>query len=163
MIINGFAGEAIFTRKIAQLPTIKSYQIASKDLIKNALKSKLGRRRLELAAPFLKREFGINVRHNEKIILQFDWNLVPASIILDRVYGIDFCFWFLGYIVAIDVTVNPNYIEQKLNKQQQLNKLYQQIGIDKIAVCQVGAKGENNLKPLLKQIIRGAKVISLAA
>ncbi|MGF1489839.1 MAG: hypothetical protein ACFBSE_22360, partial [Prochloraceae cyanobacterium] len=119
-MINGYAGECIFTRKIAETPTIKSYRIDSKTLIANALKSQTGRSRLKTAAPYLKKEFGINVRQKDQFLLQFDWNLVPASVILDRVYGLDFCFSFLGYVIAIDVTVDPDAIEEKLSKQKRL-------------------------------------------
>ena len=163
IMINGNDAENLFNCKLLQTPTVKPWKIKTKDLIKVALQSKLGRRRLEYAKPFLRKEYGINVRYNDAFILEFDWSLVPASEILDRVFGIDFCFSFLGYIVAIDVTVNPEATEEKLNKQRQLRKLYQAIGIDKTAVCLVQNQGKNDLKTLLKQIIRGAKVIQLAA
>ena len=163
-MINGNACETIFNRKIAQIPTVKVYHIDSKTLIANAINTQLGRRRLELAAPFLELEYGINVRSNDKLILNFDWRLVPASVILDCVYGIDFCFNFLGWTIAIDVTTNPEALENKIFKQKQLSRLFKGIGIDKSAVCLIhNTVIETNLKTALKQIIRGAKVIKLAA
>ena len=66
-------------------------------------------------------------------------------------------------MLAIDITTNPEALQQKLNKQRQLTKLCQNIGIDRTAVCLVNTKGETNLKAMLKSIIRGEKLIELAA
>ncbi len=85
-MISGFAAESIFNRKLAEYPKIKAVKFDSNALIKIANSTRIGRRRLELARPYLTKEFGIPVRNNEELYrIDFDWNAIPASVILDRV------------------------------------------------------------------------------
>ncbi len=162
-MISGFAAESIFNRKLAQCPKIKAVKFDSNVLIKIANSTRIGRRRLELARPYLTKEFGIPVRNNEELYrIDFDWNAIPASVILDRVFGIDRCFNFLGWTIAIDFSVNPDAISSKLNKLQQLRPLWSSAGIDRTAVCFIEEEGNPDLKQALRKVLRGAKTIAIA-
>ncbi len=163
-MICGLAGEAIFNQKIAQHPTIKALPLDAKTLIRVACSTKIGRHRLKLAEPYLADEYGIPVRAEDEYNLQFNWEAVPAAVILDRVYAIDSSLCFLGWSLGIDVTTNPNQIESKLNKLQQLKPLWSSVGIDKTAVCLIQEnQGFSDLKTALRQVIRGASQITVAA
>lgn len=163
-MINGFAGEQILSNLIKLTPKIKKFQIPSSlDLIKIASSSRLGRQRIKAAQPYLLSEFGVNYREQQinKLTVILDWKLVPNTVILDYIFGIDAVVNILGYVVAIDVTVNPQEIENKQQKLTRLEPLWQQLGIDKACVCHLKSSTTSNLWNSLKTVINEPQVIAI--
>ena len=164
-MINGFAGEQIFSNLIKLTPKIKRFQIPSSiELIKIASSSRLGRQRIKAAQPYLLSEFGINYRlqKSNKLTVIIDWECVPNTVILDYIFGIDVVVNILGYVVAIDVTANPQEIENKQQKLARLEPLWQQVGIDKACVCYLTSSTTPNLWNALKAVITQPQVIAIS-
>ena len=159
----GYLEEVRFSKQLSQLPLVKHFALDTRTLIKAAQSSEIGRRRLELARPHLVASYGVPSKLDERYYLQFDWHSLPASVILDLVFGIDRTFSFLGYHCGIDITLNPHKLSQKVAKLRWLRPLFKAVGIDKTAVVLIDSDGETNLKTALKQIIRGYKSIVLSA
>ena len=156
-MICGFAAETLLHQKIKACPQFKPFKLPSSDaLIKMALATQLGRNRLALAQPHLEKEYRLNHQKPE-------WEVVPAQIILDYVFGIDNIVCFLGYAVAIDVTTNPNAIDEKVNKLQALKPLWQQLGIDRACICHVSqGQSTSSLWDSLKQTIKTQQILPIA-
>jgi hypothetical protein len=162
-MINGFAAEQIVFNLIKSSPKIKSFKLpTSEELINIASQSSLGRKRIKSAYPYLLEEFGVNYREENTNQLRqaFDWKLVPNTIILDYIFGIDAVVYILGFVVAIDVTANPNTLEEKQQKLTLLKPLWQRVGIDKACVCYVN-KLEIDLFNRLKTVIKQDKVLAI--
>jgi len=89
-----------------------------------------------MAIPHLQQEYGSPVLNSQtdQSSLSFSWEDVPPSVVLDRVFGVDVIVSILGYVVAIDVTANPNATQQKKAKLTQLRPLLEQIGIDSVGI-----------------------------
>ena len=135
--ISGIAAESQLLLAIKNSSKIKFWQLPSTSkLLKIAQSSSFGRRRLAMAIPQLQREYGLPVRNSQtdRSSLSFSWEDVPPSVVLDKIYGIDVIVCILGYVVAIDVTANPNVCQQKKTKLTQLRPLLDQLGIDSVGV-----------------------------
>lgn len=156
-MICGFAAETLLHQKIKACPKFKPFKLPSSDaLIKMALTTNLGRKRLALAQPYLEKEYRLSIQNP-------DWNCVPAQIILDYVFGIDNIVCFLGYAVAIDVTTNPYAIDEKVTKLQMLKPLWQQLGIDRACICHISqGLPSASLWDSLKQTIKAQQVVPIA-
>ncbi|PSF33460.1 hypothetical protein C7H19_20025 [Aphanothece hegewaldii CCALA 016] len=144
--MNGFAAESLFLEIIKAIPKIKTFAIPdSQTLINIANTHKIGRKRLELAYPYLLQEWGEEIRHPKtgQLTLKLIWANIPASVILDYIFGIDCCITFLGYAVAIDISCNQKAIEEKVIKLCQLRPLWQAIGMDNACVCHITNKNLN--------------------
>ena len=164
-MLNGFAAEQILSNLITNSPRIKGFQIpSSEELIKIASSSQLGRKRISSAVPYLLEEFGLNYRHPEtnRLSRVIDWKLVPSSIILDYIFGIDAVVNVLGFIIAIDVTVNSNALEDKQHKLSWLRPLWQKIGIDQACVCYLENPSPTNLWNSLKRVSKQDKVLAIS-
>jgi hypothetical protein len=155
--ICGYAGEQIFDRqlKAAKLQKIK---FNATELIITAQSLPVGQERIRQALPYLLSEYGKQM--GKKFMI--DWQDVPASAILDYVYGIDSLFTFRGWNIAIDVTVNPNAIIDKSTKIQRLKPLWSAIGIDYGAIALIHRNCTvKETTAALRLIIQGATVIEL--
>jgi hypothetical protein len=149
---------------------IKSIKFDSLTLIKIAKQYEIGNRRIKMALPYLKKEFGYSVRElNGKYVTKLNWQDVPATVILDYVFGADYVFNFRGYHIGVDVTANPTAIYDKQGKLEGMKPLWRAIGIDCTAVFLVNIPEErppqlrtNALVASLKQVIQGEQVIDLA-
>ncbi len=153
--VCGYAGEQIFSRqlKAARLPKI---EFDSVQLIEIAQSFPIGKERLVQAMPYLLSEYGRQAGKQFKI----DWQNVPASVILDYVYGIDNIFNFRGWTIGIDVTVNPNAIADKSVKIQKLKPLWSAIGVDYGAIALIKEScSVEETTAALRLIIKGATVI----
>lgn len=149
---------------------INTVSFDSTALIKIAQQSALGRKRIELARPYLTAEYGRNARQpNGQYLTKLDWSDIPPSVVLDYVYGIDFVINFRGWCLGIDVTANPNAVDDKQSKLDGLQQMWKAIGIDHTAVfvvrlpCSRPASLETTLLvQQLKQVLRGKQVLELA-
>jgi len=153
--ICGYAGEQIFCQqlKAARLPRV---EFASVKLINIAESLSVGRERLIQAMPYLLSEYGRQVGKQFLI----DWQNVPASVILDYVYGIDATFTFRGWTIGIDVTVNPSAIADKSEKLKRLTPLWSAVGIDYRAIALIRRSCTiKETTAALRLIIKGATVI----
>lgn len=153
--VCGYAGEQMFGRqlKAARLPRV---EFDSVQLIEIAQSFSIGKERLVYAMPYLLSEYGRQVGKQFKI----DWQNVPASVILDYVYGIDNIFNFRGWTIGIDVTVNPNAIADKSVKIQKLKPLWSAIGVDYGAIALISkSRSVRETTAALRLIIQGATVI----
>ncbi len=155
----GWAGENLFNQLVAACQKLKRVKSSSQQLIQVAKQSPLGRQRLAQALPYLLAEYGIPVRQESRYRLHLNWKSVPAEVILDYVYGIDSCVQLFGWIVALDITTNPDAVESKQDKLQQLAPLWQALGIDRTAVFLVDKHHLHNqstdLVTALRQVIKG--------
>lgn len=60
-----------------------------------------------------------------------DWEETTTKFdIIDSFYGIDFLINYKGYIFAIDVTSNPNEVNDKLTKMNSLKQVYNNLFLD---------------------------------
>ena len=151
----GYAGEQIFSRLLlaARLQLI---EFDSVQLIEIAQSFPIGKERLVQAMPYLLSEYGRQAGKQFKI----DWQNVPASVILDYVYGIDSIFNFRGWTIGIDVTVNPEAVYDKSQKLKRLKPLWSAIGIDYGAIALIhGNCTVKETTAALRLIIQGATVI----
>ncbi len=164
-MINGFAAEQIILNFIKNSSKIKGFKIPSSEkLIKIASSSKLGRKRIKSATPYLIKEFGVDYRHPKTNQLSriIDWKIVPNTIILDYIFGIDTVVNILGFVIAIDVTVNSSKIEEKQQKLTKLKPLWQLIGIDNACVCYVSNPHPNPLWQCLKSVTKQSQVTAFS-
>lgn len=164
-MINGFAAEQILFNLISKSSKIKGCLLpSSEELIKMASQSQLGRKRIKSAIPYLLEEFGVDYRHPKTNQLSriIDWAMVPNTIILDYIFGIDTVVNILGFVIAIDVTVNSNKIEEKQHKLTKLTPLWQLIGIDKACVCYVSNTKADSLWQSLKSVTKQSKVTTFS-
>lgn len=153
--ICGYAGEQMFSRLLlaARLPRVK---FDSVELIEIAQSFSIGKKRLVQAMPYLLSEYGRQVGKHFKI----DWQDVPASVILDYVYGIDSIFNFRGWTIGIDVTINSEAIYGKSEKLKRLKPLWSAIGIDYGAIALIHRNCTvKETTAALRLIIQGATVI----
>ncbi|MEQ8385663.1 MAG: hypothetical protein RH949_25230 [Coleofasciculus sp. A1-SPW-01] len=148
--------------KSAKIPSLN---FNSKTLIQTAKQFKMGRQRIATATPYIAAEFG------DRATGQFNWDNIPASIILDLIFATDFAINFRGWHIAIDVTSNPNTLDDKQAKLNNveansgLKHLLDAIGIDHSVVCLVKIPGSRKpkiqpniqtLTQLLRQVIKGS-------
>ena len=155
--ICGYVGEQIFDKqlKAAKLPKVK---LDSLQLIKIAQSLSVGQERIRQAMPYLLSEYGKQL--GKKFII--DWQDVPASVILDYVYGVDQLFTFRGWTIGIDVTVNSNAIADKSDKLKRLKLLLSAIGIDFSAIALISKTcTTEETTAALRLIIKGATVVEL--
>ncbi|HAA27227.1 MAG TPA: hypothetical protein DCE56_05535 [Cyanobacteria bacterium UBA8553] len=148
---------------------IKSIKFDSLTLIKIAKQYEIGKRRLKLALPFLKKEYGYSIREaNGKYVTKINWADVPSAVILDYVFGLDSIFNFRGYHIGVDVTANPNSVYDKQGKLEGMKVLWQAIGIDHTAVFLVNIPGRppemktDALVSNLRKVIRGEQILEIA-
>jgi hypothetical protein len=135
--LSGFAAESKMLQAIKNNTRIKFWLLpASAELLKVAQSSPLGRRRLAMAQSYFEKEYGVAVRNSKsgQVSWSYSWDDVPPSEILDRVYSVDCVVSLLGYVVAIDITVDSAAIYSKQSKLTALKPLLRQLGIDSVGV-----------------------------
>ena len=153
--ICAYAGEQIFNQQLLATK-LQKIKFDSGQLIEVAQSLTVGKERLIQAMPYLLSEYSRQVGRQFSI----DWQNVPASVILDYVYGIDNLFTFRGWTIGIDVTVHPNAIADKSIKIQRLKPLWSAIGVDYCAIALVtkSCSVEETISAL-RLIVKGATVI----
>ncbi len=164
-MINGYAAEQILFNLIKTSSKIKRFKLpSSEELIEIASSCQLGRQRIKSAQSHLIKEYGVDYRNaqTDQLTTVIDWKLVPSYVILDYIFGIDIVVNILGFVVAIDVTANPNSIESKQLKLTKLKPLWKQIGIDQACICCVNNTNSTNLWQSLKSVTKQSKVTAFS-
>ncbi|WP_013325647.1 hypothetical protein [Gloeothece verrucosa] len=163
--MNGFAAEQTFQRLVHNCHKIKTFKLpTSKELINIAISTNIGKRRIISAVPYLHKEFGIIVRNpkTEQLNNIIDWEQIPSTVILDLIFGIDAIVNICGYVVAVDVTANPESVKDKVAKLSRLKPMWSKLGIDQACACLVTDTESPNLWLILKSVIRSQQVISIS-
>jgi len=168
----GYVGEFTFARLLTacKLPQVT---FDSLELIKVAKQSNVGRSRIAQAKPYILSEFGTSVRSSDgKYQVKIDWELVPAAVVLDKIYAIDFVINFRGWICGVDVTLDPETLIEKRRKLNWLAPLWEGVGIDHAVVVYLQLplgkhiqlnQTTTNLTAELRQVIKGKnKIFNLA-
>jgi len=163
IILSGHLEETRFTNKLKQISRVKPFTPDRASLMETAFNTKLGKHRVATAKPHIIKKYGI-LRRTEsgKSYQEINWDNVPTKTILDRIYGIDSTFQFFGYNCGIDVTSNPDKVNNKISKLRWLKPLFEAVGIEQTAVCLIERNGKTNLTTALKQVIRGEKLIIIS-
>ena len=88
----------------------------------------------------------------ERYLQEIHGEVIPPSEYLDRVFGLDLVINYRGWVIGLDVTLDPQALAAKQRKQQYLAGAYSRLGLDKwglvVAPCP-------DLKATLSQIIKG--------
>ncbi|WP_013325700.1 hypothetical protein [Gloeothece verrucosa] len=162
--MNGFAAEQTFQRLVHNCQKIKTFKLpTSKELINIALSSSVGKQRVKSAIPHLHKEFRIIIKNpnTQQLNNIIDWEQIPPTVILDKIFGIDSIVNICGYTIAIDITANPSAVEDKVSKLSHLKPMWSKLGIDKACACLVSDTESPTLWSILKSVIRSEKVISI--
>ena len=153
--ICAYAGEQIFNQQL-KASRLQKIELNSIELVKIAQSLSVGKERLDQAMPYLLSEYGRQIE--KQFVINFQD--VPASVILDYVYGIDNLFTFRGWTIGIDVTVNPHAIYDKSVKIQKLKPLWSAIGVDYCAIALITKScSVEETTAILRLIIKGATII----
>jgi hypothetical protein len=87
----------------------------------------------------------------ERYLQEIHGEYIPPSEYLDRVFGLDLVIQYRGWVIGLDVTLDPSALAGKQRKQQYLAGAYSRLGLDKwgviIAPCP-------DLKVTLSSIIK---------
>jgi hypothetical protein len=115
--------------------SIKSVEFNSLTLIKIAKQHPIGEFRIAAALPFIKKEYGYSFRKPDgKYVTKLRWQDVPAKVVLDYIFGLDFICNWRGYHIGVDVTANPEAVCDKQIKLQAMKPLWRAIGIDQCSI-----------------------------
>lgn len=160
---SGYVGEFAFGRLLVKckLPQVRMKSI---ELVEIAKQFDCGCRRLSQALPYLRSEYGTQVRTPEgKYRVKLDWQNIPPEAILDKVYGLDAIIRFRGWTIGIDVTTNHKALLKKQKKLNWLTPLCKKSGIDHVAVIHLvmpevksaqTEQASSNLIAELRQVIK---------
>jgi hypothetical protein len=155
--INGYAAERLLLSAIQFSKKIYTVEFDGKVLADAIESDPIGVKHLDIADPFLFKEFGRQStnEYGQKVSVLPSLDVLPTFAILDYVLGIDSCVNYLGYQVGIDVTVNPSSIDKKLRKKRELMNVYSIFKFDKVIIIEVQNKFDaQQLELTLKQIIK---------
>ena len=88
----------------------------------------------------------------ERYLYEIHGEVIPPSEYLDRVFGLDLVINYRGWVLGLDVTLDPGALPGKLRKQQYLAGAYAKLGLDKWGVVVAPCP---DLKATLSAIIKG--------
>lgn len=88
----------------------------------------------------------------ESYLYQIHGEVIPPSEYLDRVFGLDLVINYRGWLIGLDVTLDPGALAAKQRKQQYLAGAYAKLGLDKWGVIVAPCP---DLKATLSAIIKG--------
>jgi len=88
----------------------------------------------------------------ERYLTEIHGEHIPPSEYLDRVFGLDMVITYRGWVIGLDVTLDPGALEGKQRKQAYLSDAYAKLGLDKWGVIVAPC---TDLKATLSQIIKG--------
>lgn len=147
--LNGFAAE-FAAQRLFKSANLKRVAFRASSLLSILRSSSLGRDRLAKSQPYMLAEW-------------MELDAVPAEVLLDYAYGIDAVINFRGYIIGIDITVNPSALTQKQRKLQQLKPLWSAAKIDCAVVLHIGPNTTaEDLVSALRQVIKSETVQAIA-
>jgi hypothetical protein len=155
--INGYAAERLLFAAIQLSKKIHTVEFDGKVLADAIESDPIGVKHLDIADPFLFKEFGRQSTNDygQKVFVLPSLDVLPTFAILDYVLGIDSCVNYLGYQIGIDVTVNPRSVDKKLRKKRELMNVYSVLKFDKVVIVEIENKFdaqqlESTLKPIIK-------------
>lgn len=147
--INGFAAEQMF-RQSCYNAKIPQHPMKTKEVVAAVKQTPLGRNRLSQILPYLHSQYA-----------HFHWQDVPVNDLLDQL-GLDFLLNFRGWLLGIDVTANPEAIEDKQSKLAWLSPLWESLQIDSVAVAYVThVANKGDLIQKLREVRQGSSYIQL--
>jgi hypothetical protein len=88
----------------------------------------------------------------ERYLQEIHGEHIPPSEYLDRVFGLDRVITYRGWVIGLDVTLDPGALEGKQRKQAYLSDAYAKLGLDKWGVIVAPC---TDLKATLSAIIKG--------
>jgi hypothetical protein len=88
----------------------------------------------------------------ERYLTEIHGAHIPPSEYLDRVFGLDRVITYRGWVIGLDVTLDPGALEGKQRKQAYLSDAYAKLGLDKWGVIVAPC---TDLKATLSAIIKG--------
>ena len=88
----------------------------------------------------------------ESYLYQIHGEHIPPSEYLDRVFGLDLVINYRGWLIGLDVTLDPQALAAKQRKQAYLAGAYSRLGLDKWGVIVAPCP---DLKATLSAIIKG--------
>jgi hypothetical protein len=87
----------------------------------------------------------------ERYLTEIHGAHIPPSEYLDRVFGLDLVINYRGWLIGLDVTLDPSALPGKQRKQQYLSDAYARLGLDKWGVIFAPCA---DLKTTLSSIIK---------
>lgn len=167
--MNGQVAEYAWSR-LLKSASISTVQFDSLTLINIAKQSELGKRRIKFALSYILKEYGHSVRQLDGTFkTKVSWSNVPASVILDYIYGIDSVFSYRGWVLAVDVTVNEDSIRDKQGKLEGLRPMWSAIGIDKVAIAHLVMPDDRpalaevgTATAVVKAVMKGEQIVKVA-
>ncbi|HEY9693720.1 MAG TPA: hypothetical protein V6D15_16060 [Oculatellaceae cyanobacterium] len=169
--LSGYTGERILADSLLAAGC-KPVLFNSITLIETACSFEIGVNRFIKALPAFLYQYGhllknqpldlanIPDRQINYILNLFHWYKIPASIIIDWIFGCDCIFNYHGYILGFDSTTRKSAVLEKSLKayQGKLKPLWQEIGLDYFAIAFVKSSSpppREKIKPVLSQVIKG--------
>ncbi len=131
-MLCGFAAETALQNLVSQHRRLKPLRFNTLQVLEVARSHPIGLKRLEAAEPHLKAQYGIPLKNGK---IHLIWESVPASVLLDYVLAVDVAFGFLGWNYALDVTTNPQAVDEKYRKLKKLRPLFERLEIERVGVC----------------------------
>lgn len=122
----GFVAEVVFTSRLMKTTEIKKAARRTNDQIRaaKALLRKLEPRLCETAITHL--------RSRCAKVPEYEW----YDLGMDLLFGLDNIIQYRGKVFGIDVTTNPDAVWSKHRRMQARITVYQQLGLDGVAVVQ---------------------------
>lgn len=87
----------------------------------------------------------------ERYLQEIHGEVIPPSEYLDRVFGLDLVIQYRGWVIGLDVTLDPGALPGKQRKQAYLSDAYAKLGLDKWGVVVAPCR---DLKATLSAIIK---------
>lgn len=166
--INGYAAERLLLSAIQFSKKIHTVEFDGKVLADAIESDPIGVKHLDIADPFLFKEFGRQSTNDygQKVSVLPSLDVLPTFAIMDYVLGIDSCVNYLGYQIGIDVTVNSRSVDKKLRKKRELMNVYSVLKFDKIVIVEVYNKFDDRqleltLKPIIKSKSQFLHVVTI--
>ena len=152
-LLSGDAAEVCLFKAISASKKIKLAKLEG--VLKKCKSSAVGRKYLEQAFPYLAEEFGVYTRIRGEEVLIINESDIPERVFVDWALGIDQVVNYMGHIVGIDITTNPEAIDKKLYKKQALSEVYlRDFDIDYVVILVVSERFScEDVEKVIKQVI----------
>jgi hypothetical protein len=161
--LNGRAAEVCLARAISGSKKIK--QVKLQGVVEKCASSAIGKKHLNSAIPHLIEDFGESRNINGKDVLFFNPLEIPESIATDMILGLDQVVNYMGHLIGIDITINPEAIGKKLYKKEELANIYKDFELDHVVILLVSKPFTTEaLEKTIKEIIKkgdSCQIISL--
>ncbi len=154
--INGYAAEAKLHKAIADGRKTRIAELDNALLAETIETTVAGMRHFRKAELSLLQEYGIQqIQDGIRSFRLSPLAELPQVTLLDYVLGIDALVNYMGHVIAIDITVNPESIGWKHRKKRELNGVYQQLGIDHTLILMITKDfNSQDLEQILGSIVK---------